>query len=101
MKALINFSGMILVCVFALTACQTPNVPYYPQGQGQQQANLCIPEWVKNPNDTADAVYGIGEAKLMNHALSMEAADSRARTQIVKTISTKVSARFKDFMQQL
>jgi len=101
MKKLINFSGMILVCVFALTACQTPSVSHYPQGQGQQQANQCIPEWVKNPNDTADAVYGTGEAKLLNHALSLEAADSRARTQIVKAISTKVSARFKDFMQQL
>ncbi|MBF0450627.1 MAG: LPP20 family lipoprotein [Candidatus Magnetomorum sp.] len=101
MKKSILFFGMVLTCVFVLTACQTPNVANYPsQGVGQQQENLCIPEWVKNPNDTADAIYGTGEAKLRNHALTMEAADGRARTQIVKTIKTKIDARFKDFMQE-
>jgi len=99
MKRSIYFFGMILVCVFALTACQTPTrVPYSPDSG--QQANICIPEWVKNPKDTADAVYGSGEAKLRNHALTMEAADGRAMRHIVKTIKTKIDARFKDFMQE-
>ncbi|KPA12923.1 conserved hypothetical protein, secreted [Candidatus Magnetomorum sp. HK-1] len=99
MKKLVLFFGMIFTCVFALTACQTPSTPYPSQG-GQEQANICVPEWVKNPKDTADAVYGTGEANLRNHALTMEAADGRARTQIVKTIKTKIDARFKDFMQE-
>jgi hypothetical protein len=99
MKKLFFIIGIILTCLFSLTACQTPNVPYTsPTSQGQQAQ--CIPEWVKNPKDHPDAVYGTGEANLRNHALTMDAADGRARRQIVKTIKTKIDARFKDFMQE-
>jgi len=37
MKKLIHFSGMILVCVFVLTACQTSSTPHYSSPQGHEQ----------------------------------------------------------------
>jgi len=98
MKKSFLIFGMFLTCVFALSACQTAQVPYFP-GSGGQQQNVCIPEWVKNPKDSADAVYGIGRVKLRN-LQTIETADARARTQIIKTIKTKIDARFKDFMQK-
>jgi hypothetical protein len=101
MKKSICFLGMILTCVFALTACQTPGTQYYPSPQGgQQQAIVCAPAWAENPEDTADALYGQGFAKLRNQALTMEAADARSRTAIVRTIKTHIESRFKDFMQE-
>jgi len=100
MKKSFLIFGMFLTIVFALSACQTAQRPYSPNSGGQQQQNVCTPEWVKNPKDTADAVYGTGRAKLRNQSLTMEAADGRARTQIIKIIKTKIDARFKDFMQE-
>jgi len=101
MKKLICFAGIITAFMFALTACQTPGAPYYPNSQGAEQAvNVCVPDWVKNPKDTADALYGQGQAKLRNQALTMEAADARCRTAIVRTIKSKIDSRFKDFMQE-
>ena len=99
MKKSFLIFGMFLTCVFALSACQTAQEPYSP-GSGGQQQNLCTPEWVKNPKDTADAIYGMGRAKIRNKLLTKEAADGRARTQIIKTIKIKIDAYFKDFMQE-
>jgi len=101
MKKIFIIYGIFLSCIFVLTACQTPMQPGYTgPGVQQQQQNVCVPEWVKNPKNTADAVYGQGNAKLINQSLAIEAADGRARTGIVKTIKTKIDARFKDFMQE-
>jgi len=98
-KSILYFGAILITCAFLMTGCQTPNVPYTPPEQ-QQSAQVCIPEWVKNPKDTPDAVYGTGSAHLRNHSLTMDAADGRARRQIIKTIKTKIDARFKDFMQE-
>ena len=99
MKKSFLFFGMFFTCVFALSACQTAQIPYSP-GSGVQHQNVCIPEWVKNPKNTADAVYGIGRAKLRNQSLTKQAADGSARTQIIKIIRIKIDAYFKDFIQE-
>jgi hypothetical protein len=102
MKKSFFIVGIISTCMFFITACQTPNANYAPAVQGQQQGSafVCTPEWMKNPKDTPDAVYGTGFAKLRNQPLTMDAADARARRQIVKTIKTKIDSRYKDFMQE-
>jgi hypothetical protein len=103
MKRSFFICGIISTCMFLLTSCQTPNANYAPtavQSQQQGTAFVCTPEWMKNPKDTPDAIYGTGFAKLRNQALTMDAADGRARRQIVKAIKTKIDARYKDFMQE-
>jgi len=46
----------------------------------------CKPDWLESPPIDENLVYGTGEGKLRNSALTMEVADSRARSSILNTI---------------
>ena len=59
-----------------------------------------VPEWYLNPPQTEDAIYQAGDALKMSMALAKDAADSRARDAIARTIEVKVTNMMKDFMQQ-
>jgi len=91
------FMGIILTCVFLLTACTTPNAPYAPSVQAP---DACVPEWAEKTKSAEDAIYGVGEAKQMSRSLSKHAADARARAEIARTVVTKISAMFKDYEAQ-
>jgi hypothetical protein len=88
--------GIILTCVFALTACQTPNVANAPG----QAANQCIAPWMENPEQVEDGITGSGRANLMDPSLSKQAADARARTEVANAIQVQVSALFTNFQHQ-
>ena len=91
------FMGIILTCVFLLTACTTPNAPYAPSAQAP---DACVPEWAEKAKFAENAIYGVGDAIQMSRSLSKQAADARARTEIARTVETKVSAMFKDYQAQ-
>jgi len=98
MKKSFFMIGIILTCVFTLTACQTPNVT--SSGGMQVQADECIPPWAEKAKTAEDAIYGVGEAKKMSRSLSKQAADNRARTEIARTMESRISAMFKDYEEQ-
>jgi hypothetical protein len=99
MKKSFFILGIVFTCLFLFTACQTPTVHPPPQAI-QQPADACVPTWAEETQTAEDAIYGVGDAKKMSRSLSKQAADSRARTEIARTLELKVSAMFKDYEEQ-
>jgi hypothetical protein len=56
-----------------------------------------IPDFVANPPISDEYIFGVGSAKLTNTSTSMQAADSRARTDIAAKLSTEVQAMIIDY----
>jgi len=88
--------GIILTCLFALTACHTPN----GSNATGQAANQCIAPWMENPEQVEDGITGSGLANLMDPSLSKQAADARARNEVVNAIEVQVSSLFSNFQHQ-
>jgi hypothetical protein len=59
------------------------------------------PPWVLNPPQAEDTYYGIGIAEKANPSLGQQAADSRARDAIARTIEVQVNNLIRDAMEEV
>ena len=60
-----------------------------------------VPNWVLNPPQAEDAYYGIGIAQKANPSIGQQAADSRARDAIVRSIKLDVGNLLRDSMEDV
>jgi hypothetical protein len=66
--------------------------------KGANDANL--PDWVMNPVKEAGYLFGVGIAEQSSPQLAIETADLRAKKEIAKALSQRVSNLMKDFISQ-
>jgi len=59
-----------------------------------------LPDFFLNPPTSTDYLYGVGNAKKANLSLARQTATARARDEISRSVSVKVSNMIKDFLQQ-
>jgi hypothetical protein len=59
-----------------------------------------LPDFILNPPKQVGFIFGVGIAEQQSVQLAMETADLRAKKEIAKVISQKVSNLMKDFMGQ-
>jgi hypothetical protein len=59
-----------------------------------------LPGFFLNPPTSADYLYGVGNAQKVNLSLARQTATARARDEIARAVSVKVSNMIKDFLQQ-
>jgi len=59
-----------------------------------------LPDFFLNPPTSSDYLYGVGNAKKANLSLDRQTATARARDEIARSVSVKVSNMIKDFLQQ-
>jgi hypothetical protein len=58
-----------------------------------------LPDFVLNPPDNEDVIYGIGGAKMATAQYSLQNAENRARVSIAQTIGATVRNRMVDLQQ--
>lgn len=59
-----------------------------------------LPDWVLSPPTSEDKIYAVGIAQKKNLQLAMEAAQTRARSELSRQIMVKVSSLVTDFMEE-
>ena len=80
-----------LMAIFLLSACSSSK----PQNDSD------IPDFVLNPPTEKGSLFGTGIADQQSSQLAKETADLRAKKEIAKVLSQKVSNLMKDFMSQI
>ena len=82
---------LLVMMTMALVAC----------GSSKPQNDSDVPDFVLNPPKAKGIIYGTGISQQESAQLAKTTADSRARQEIAKVLSTKVSSMLEDFMGQL
>jgi hypothetical protein len=59
-----------------------------------------LPGFFMNPPTSPDYLYGVGNAQKANLSLARQTATARARDEVARAVSVKVSNMIKDFLQQ-
>ena len=59
-----------------------------------------LPDFFLNPPSNPEYLYGVGNAQKANLSLARQTATARARDEIARAVSVKVSNMIKDFLQQ-
>lgn len=89
----------LLLIVFAVScASNKPVVKEKQEGMTSKQAN--VPEFIMNPPQSDEVLYGIGSAKTSTDNLSMTLAEDRARLAIASTLSTHVKSMTIDYVKE-
>lgn len=87
--------------VLGIAACGLLLIGCGGQKTVQVQSNGSdLPDFVLNPPKAAGVLFGVGIAEQASPQLAMETADLRAKKEIAKALSQKVSNLMKDFMGQ-
>jgi hypothetical protein len=66
----------------------------------QQAQNANLPEFVLNPPQQEDAIFGIGSAKMSDPNSARRFAESRARTSLAFQLNANVQAMITDYSRQ-
>lgn len=69
-------------------------------GSGPRSSDPNLPDWVLNPPDQEDVLYGIGTAKMATVNQSMTMAESRARQSLAFQINANVQAMITDYARE-
>jgi hypothetical protein len=59
-----------------------------------------IPDFYLNPPTAEDAIYGVGDANMSSHSLSLSTAKSRATNDIARQVQVVVKSAITDYAQQ-
>ena len=88
MKYRISLVVLTVLLIAAMVGCaSTPAQP-------------ALPDFVLNPPQADDAIYGVGEARLSTVSNSRNAAMARARTDIAFQVNATVQASLTDYFQE-
>lgn len=84
-------SGLVLfVAAFLLVSCGTVGKP--PMSD--------IPDFYLNPPTADDAIYGVGDANMSSHSLSLSTAKALATNDIARQVDVVVKSAITDYAQQ-
>jgi hypothetical protein len=59
-----------------------------------------LPDFILNPPDDEDVIYGVGIAKMANDSMGMQIAENRARVSISQQIDSRVRNMIDDYQAQ-
>ncbi|MGE4298859.1 MAG: hypothetical protein AB7E47_12580 [Desulfovibrionaceae bacterium] len=88
------------ILAFILIGCASKAPEQVKPLPPKSAPQTCIPDWVKNPPQAEDGLYGSGQARMENPALGQDMSDTRARAALAVSLKTRVEVMIKTFMQQ-
>ncbi len=91
---LLSLTAVLLLSIVLLSGCGSSRQAGFEEARN-------VPDWVLNSPQSEDAFYGIGIAQKTNPALGQQAADSRARDAIVRTIKLEIGNLLRDSMGEV
>jgi len=95
--------GLILITIVITAAfifsCAGGGEPE-PKVEEQKIDTSQYPEYVVNPPQSGDAIYGVGYAKQSTLPLSIKVAETNARADIANQIETQIQSAVTSYMQE-
>ena len=86
----VKYALYLILVVLLLASCATAGKP--PLGD--------IPDFYLNPPTAEDAIYGVGDANMSSHSLSLSTAKARATNDIARQVKVVVESAITDYAQQ-
>ncbi|MDR1247706.1 MAG: LPP20 family lipoprotein [Treponema sp.] len=93
MKGFSKFRNLLTLPVIMITALLAAACASAPGGSGR-------PDWVLNPPEDADTIYGIGTMTSTNESVGWKAAENRARASISYQLTVLVEGMQTDYQTQ-
>jgi hypothetical protein len=83
---------IVLASIMVLMACGSS-----PAASG---GGSNLPDFILNPPDNEDVIYGVGIAKMANDSMGMSISENRARVSISQQIDSRVKNMIDDYQAQ-
>ncbi|GHV83290.1 hypothetical protein AGMMS50212_06450 [Spirochaetia bacterium] len=97
MKKIVLFACVLCAAILVSCASSPPGSNQKQYTAATQQKQTGLPEWYLETPDENGIIFGVGQSKLQNQKLAMQAAESAARRSIADYLSTEVKAMLIDY----